>query len=424
MVQGKCIYCKTKKTSKEDAFPKSLLHKCAPLGKYARAWIIRQVCEDCNIGLGKLDEILAKKTPMANTWRTIKNEWEPNSDVESKSSSFYSRPAHQIDPVRLFYPTPLYEGFIVLHEELRASARGFHPTPMSRIQTPQMIITQYTEGQTAREIRAENCKRWEAGEINVTESEEHVGACWLFGNTLIFPPKATRNFVTNFDGNVEFKSNLAEQNTDVRSDLHAILPEEGDEAIELKAFFESLATFGTREQMKEAPIEQKVFHHVKFALGDRKAIPYIERAIAKVAFHCFLFHNHNYSGHESIFSEIKAFIQDKDNDCGRSGDELIARVSVTEDYARNTNENYHIFRFYVNGDNIVCHVAFFTGLLVGPYANSITLAGNCHKAMCGCVQEKHMPYFVHAKSELMKRIVPVRLEQAGNFSTEAGIKTG
>ena len=200
---------------------------------------------------------------------------------------------------------------------------------------------------------------------------------------------------------------MAQQITDVRSDLHAILPEEGDKVNELKTFFESLAAFGTREQMKEAPIEQKVFHHVKFALGDRKAIPYIERAIAKVAFHCFLFHHRNYSGHESMFSEIKEFIQDIDNDCGRSGNELIARVTVNEDYARNTNENYHIFRFYVNGDNIVCHVAFFTGLLVGPYANSITLAGNCHKAMCGCVQEKHMPYFVHAKSEFMKRIMSV-----------------
>ena len=419
MVQGKCIYCKMKKTSKEDAFPKSLLHKCAPLGKYARAWIIRQVCEDCNIDLGKLDEILAKKTTMALTWWTIKNEWESITHVQDQNSSFFGNPAHKLAPVGLFYPTPLYEDFIVRHEELQARAPGFHPTPMSRIQTPQMIITQYTEEQTARAIRAENCRRWEAGETDVTESEEHVGAFCLFDNTLIFPPKATKAFVTNFDGNLEFKTTLAQQNTDVRSDLHAILPEEGDEAVELKAFFESLAAFGTREQMKEAPIDQKVFHHVKFALGDRKAIPYVERAIAKVAFHCFLFHHRNYSGHEPIFSEIKAFIQGKDKDCGRSGNELIGRVSVTEDYARNTNENYHIFRFYVNGDNIVCHVAFFTGLLVGPYANSITLAGNCHKAMCGCVQVKHMPYFVHAKSELMKRIVSVRREQAGNFSAEA-----
>ena len=411
MVEGKCIYCKKKETSKEHAFPESLLHRCVPLGKCAPVWIIRQVCEDCNIGLGKLDEILAMKTPMAHTWRTIRNEWESDSNIECQNSSFYSRRAHEIAPVGLFHPTPLYEDFIVLHEELRASAPGFHPTPMSRILTPQMIITQYTERQTAQEIRAENCKRWNAGETDVTESEEHVGAFRLFGNTLIFPPKATKEFTTDFDGNVKFKSNLAQQTTDVRSDLLAILPEEGNYASELKALFESLSAFGTREQMKEVPIEQKVFHHVKFALGDRKAIPFIGRAIAKVAFHCFLFHNRNYSGHESIFNEIKAFIQGKDNDCGQSSNELIARVTVNEDYARNTNENYHIFRFYVNGDNIVCHVAFFTGLLVGPYANSITLAGNCHKAMCGCVQEKHMPYFVHAKSEFMKRImsVPVML---------------
>ena len=154
----KCIYCQKKETSKEHAFPQSLLHKCVPLGKSAPEWIIEQVCKGCNGSLGELDELLATKSSMALIWRRIKNEWEPNKTgkrSKSLASVFYNVGAYGVDPVRLLYPDPLYRNLIVLHEEAGASAPGFHLTPVVCAQAPQMILTQYAEGQTGDKIRAE-----------------------------------------------------------------------------------------------------------------------------------------------------------------------------------------------------------------------------------------------------------------------------
>ena len=44
------------------------------------------------------------------------------------------------------------------------------------------------------------------------------------------------------------------------------------------------------------------------AIPDQEGIPHFTRAIAKVAFHCFLYHYPEFTGHESIFDNIKEFI--------------------------------------------------------------------------------------------------------------------
>ena len=69
MVEGKCIYCKKiKKLNEEHAFPKSLLHNCAPLNARAPEWTIEKLCEDCNRALGILDDTIVTKSPMAFIW--------------------------------------------------------------------------------------------------------------------------------------------------------------------------------------------------------------------------------------------------------------------------------------------------------------------------------------------------------------------
>ena len=405
-MKGKCIYCKKKGTSKEHAFPESLLHKCAPLGKYAPNWIIRQLCEDCNSSLGKLDEILATRSAMADIWRRIKNEWEPNKT--GKESKFYNTKSHGMNPVRLFYSTPLYENLIVLHEETGASVPGFHPTPISSIQAPQIILTQYTEDQTGEKIRTENCEKWNAGETPITEFEEHEGVYCFFGNTYIFAPDATWYFVSNPDREQEFRSKFLKKRNHIRCDLHFIFSEESKDADKFNRFLECLGSTGTKEQIEMAHLEQTVFEHLKKVVADRKSKSYIYRAVAKIAFHSFLYHHRQFSGHEPIFNNIKAFIEGKADSHGETGEEFVTGVKVTEDYISDSNDHFHILRFYVNGDNIVCHIAFFTGLLVGPYASAITLAGDRDKAMPDFCQEVFIPFYVHAKSELLRRIVPVR----------------
>ena len=229
-MKTQCIYCKKEETSKEHAFPEGLLHKCAPLDKYAPNWIIRQVCKGCNSSLGKLDEILATKSSMAVIWRRIKNEWELNKTdkkSESQAFSFYNAKAHGMNPVRLLYPDPLYGNLVALHEDTGTSAPGFHPTPVVRAQAPQMILTQYAKGQTKEEIIAENCEKWDADELVITASDEHEGVYCIAGNTYIFSPQATKDFLSDLDTEQEFVSKFIKKRDNIRYDLNIIFPDDG-----------------------------------------------------------------------------------------------------------------------------------------------------------------------------------------------------
>ena len=403
----KCIYCQKKETSKEHAFPQSLLHKCVPLGKSAPEWIIEQVCKGCNGSLGELDELLATKSSMALIWRRIKNEWEPNKTgkrSKSLASVFYNVGAYGADPVRLLYPDPLYRNLIVLHEEAGASAPGFHLTPVVCAQAPQMILTQYAEGQTGDKIRAENCEKWDADELLITKSDEHKEVYSISGNTYVFPPKVTRYFVKNLDREQEFKSRFLKRPDYIWSDLHIIFPDDCEEYSKLKAFYNRLDATGTKEQTEAEHFEPKEVPQKILAIADQKAVPSFDRAVAKIAFHCFLYHYRQFSGHEPIFDDIKAFIKGKEDRHGEPSKEFTSGVAGTENYVWDSNEHFHLMRFYVNGNNIVCQIAFFTGLLVGPFASGVTLAGDFDKATQSPYREVSIPFYVHGNSELKKRI--------------------
>ena len=400
-MKGQCIYCKKEEKSVEHAFPKSLLHECVPLNKRAPEWTIEQVCKDCNNkGLGKLDDILATRSTMAFIWRMIKNEWDP--EAEFQNSVFYNAKAHGIDPVRLFYSDSLYENLIVLHEETGTSP-GSHPMLMVRALAPQMILTLYAEGQTGEKVIAENCEKWEAGEAHITESDEHEGVYCIFGNTYIFSPEAVKFFTENLDREQEFKSEFLKKHAPIEYDLYIVSSENPGGLGKIKGFSKRFNA-STKEQAEAQQFESKVFTRKIMILPDQKARPYIDRALAKIAFHCFLYHHPQFSGHEPIFDDVKAFVAGKD-DSHLEDKQFTTGIEGTENYVWDSNEHYHIFRFYINGDNIVCQIAFFTGILAGPYASAITLAGDRDKAIQSPCREELMPFYVHAKSELMRRIL-------------------
>ena len=408
MVGGKCIYCKEDKVlNKEHAFPQFLLHKCVPLGKCAPEWIIERLCENCNNkALGKLDKILATKSPMAFIWRRVKNEWESNKTDkknESQAFSFYYAKDYGMNPVRLFYPDPLYGNLIVLHEDTGTSVLDFYPTPVVRAQAPQMILTLYAEGQTGEKVIAENCEKWEAGEAHITESDEHEGVYCIFGNTYIFSPEAVKFFTENLDREQEFKSEFLKKHAPIGYDLYIVSSENPGGLGKIKGFSKRFNA-STKEQAEAQQFESKVFTRKIMILPDQKARPYIDRALAKIAFHCFLYHHPQFSGHEPIFDDVKAFVAGKD-DSHLEDKQFTTRIEGTENYVWDSNEHYHIFRFYINGDNIVCQIAFFTGILAGPYASAITLAGDRDKAIQSPCREELMPFYVHAKSQLMRRIL-------------------
>ena len=388
MVEGKCIYCKNVKgLNEEHAFPKSLLHNCAPLNACTPEWIIEKLCEDCNRALGKLDDTLVTKSPMGFIWRIIKSEWQAEKNCKPENSTFYSAKGYNgILPVSLFWPDHLYGNLIILHEENGTSAPGFDPTLLGRARVPQMVLIQCTEGQAADRIIAENCEKWASGDISLEESHEYKGVYTISDNCYVFNPQATKYFTSGLDKEQEFLTKFMTKHENIRFDLRALFPDNPGDAGKLNGFCTRLRASTTVEiEAKRLDPKESAENYVMVA-ADKEAIPYLKRAIAKIAFHCFLYWHPKFNGHEPIFEEIRTFISENGNHQTSAGEDFVTGLGVPGSYYCSSNKHYHIFRFCVHGDNIVCQIIFFTGLWLGasnsevpePLASEIILAGNSH----------------------------------------------
>ena len=137
---------------------------------------------------------------------------------------------------------------------------------------------------------------------------------------------------------------------------------------------------------------------------DPEAEQIIARAIAKVAFHCFLYHYPEYTGYESMFDAVKDFIS---NGNGTPTDlVMLAKDIEMENLVYETTEHRHYFRFFLKDDCIKCVVDFFTGLLVGPFSYNVILAGDPDNTEPRCDGIEYVPFSVHSKSPVKKRIMP------------------
>ena len=415
MVQGKCIYCKkVKGINEEHAFPKSLLHNCAPLNACAPEWIIEKLCEDCNRALGKLDDTLVTKSPMGFIWRIIKSEWQTEKKRNSENVTFYSAKGYNgILPVGLFWPDHLYGNLIILHEEMGTSAPGFYPTLLGRARVPQMVLILHTERQDADRIIAENCEKWASGEISLEESDEYKGVYTIGDNCYVFDPQATKYFISGLDKEREFVTKFMTKHENIRFDLRALFPDNPGDAGKLNGFCTRLKASTTVEiGAKRLDPRESAENYVMVA-ADKKAIPYLKRAIAKIAFHCFLYWHRDFNGDEPIFEGIRSFISKNGNHQTLAGEEFVAGLDVQRSHFYSSNEHYHVFCFFVHGDNIVCQVVFFAGLWLRapdsatpePLASEVILAGKSDRARLGSPNEKGVPFYVHGKSQLKRRII-------------------
>ena len=415
MVKGKCIYCKeVKPLNKEHAFPKSLLHNCVQLKARAPEWIIEKLCMDCNnSGLGILDQTLMRKSPIAVISRILKNEWEVDSTCKSEDTTFYNAKGYGIRPVNLIYPDHLYGNLIMLHEEMGASVPGFHPTLLGLAKVPQLILIQYTREQIAEQTIADNCEKWISGETSVESSAEHDGVYCISDNSLVFSPETTEYFIASPERGQEFVTKFMKDCDSIRFYLRVLFPDNRNVAGQLEGFCKRIGQGIEKEfPAKRFEPQQAPGNYVMIAI-DKKAIPYVKRAIAKIAFHCFLYYHTDFSGHEPIFEGIRIFISSGENHQTSNGENFITGVTLPRGYIWTSNEHSHIFRFYVHGDNIICQIAFFTGLSLGnsdtetpePLAFEIVLAGNSEEARLSQYNERHMPFYVHGKSQLKRRII-------------------
>ena len=324
-------------------------------------------------------------------------------------------------PLRMLRPNPIYDDLIVLHEPGSIN----HQTNYLEVIAlqPQMILTQYRDGQTGREIVEENKRKYDTTCLRnnnwytpdddnwYTHDEEDDVFC-LFGNTHIFPPKTTQRYLTNVDN---FKSKYITDYPHTRYDLQVIYPEKGRGEKKFDDFFDAL----------QAESKLKIEEDKNLQIEDfRKTLPVIFdskfqflRAIVKLAFHCFLFHNPKYTGHETMFDSVKDFICHGNSMPSRyvweaKGDEMESRIYYT-------SEHQHFFRYFVKDDNIGCQIDLFTGLNYPPFSFGIVLAGDPDKIPFSPDLVRYFPFFVHPRSVLKKRIVSpsgVRSIQPSNLS--------
>ena len=404
MIKGKCIYCnEVKYLNEEHAFPDSLRWKGVS------KWVIRKhLCTDCNSQLGELDAVLSKRSPLAY----IRERIQDGLGYADKTlhSSIYDKKARGINPVRLFLPNPVYDDHIILHEfKVESNNANVSVDSVVALQ-PQIILTQYAEGQTGEGIIAENLEKFNtisSDEDFITDYDEQQDVYFIFGNTYIFPPKTSERF---FYRVTEFKSMFMNDSPNTRYALYVLFPKEDRYQKAANDFYDSFK--GDTKEIIEAKQfrDPDVFTRSIQAVSDPKSIPEFFRAVAKTAFHCFLYHypkssehEPKFSGHESIFAEIRDFIYTG------TPNKFVAQCRNTEtaDLVYDSTDHLHIFYFFIQGDDIGCRIDFFTGLLPNQFSYEVTLAGNPEQSHPTCDRVESVPFSVHPESQMKKRIHPV-----------------
>ena len=405
MINDKCIYCKKQYDfNREHAFPKSLLDDSLFGTKHE--WIIdRHLCTECNSNLSKLDVTLAKKSPLAFIWDQIQNEL--GNTTQTLHSSIYRKRAAGINPLGLFFPDAHYDNLIVMHEATTARSDTSTPVSSATALRPQMVLTQCPQGKSAEEVIAENCARFYIaglGGDRIASSDEHGEVHCIFGNTYIFPPKASEHFFRRIS---EFKAKFLTDFPHTQYYLRVITPEEGKYQGTAETFCNSLAA-GKKEVIEgeRFPSLEPVDHVIEVR-ADRKAMPDVVRAIAKVAFHCFLYNYPEYCGHEPMFNNIKEFIH------RGSPNRFVGqwRPSDVDNMVYRSSVHRHRIVFYIKDGKIGCRMDFFTGLLTEPFSYQVILAGDPDNSTLRPNRVVYIPFFVHLKSQMKQRIC--RVENLG-----------
>lgn len=395
MIKGRCIYCKKEKDlNKEHAFPQSLLQKGTP------GWTINNhLCVTCNSDLGKLDVVLSKRSHIAFVWDRLQREL--GDGAEGIHDSIYHKRTAGIDPIRLFLPNPVYDNHILLHEFKEDSDGTINSAYSVDVLRPQIILTEYAEGQTGEKVVADNLEKFNAAgsSENIINHDEQEDIYCILGNIYIFPPQTTWRYFSKVE---EFKSKFLKDFPRTRYNLRVIYPEDDRAWNKVNSFYSSLQG-ETKEIIEGKNFEDpEMFAASIQAIPDQEGIPCFARAVAKTAFHCFLYHYPEFSGHESIFDAIKEFIYTG------APNKYVARYenSETENPIYHSAKHLHGVGFFVQDNDIGCRIDFFTGLLPSQFSYQITLSGDPDSSTPSCDRVGYIPFSVHSESPMKRKILP------------------
>lgn len=393
---GKCICCRQElELNREHAIPKALLQKGTT------GWVIHKLCQTCNSRLGELDNALSKRSHIAFLFDTI--QMELGIDNEGGHASIYHKRTGGVNPVRVPFPDPLYDNLIVLHERSDSNSHILEFVYGFSALRPQMILTQYPDGQTSRNIIEENfSKFYTSSKDNISDYDPEEDVFCFFGNTYVFPPDATWHFSENIN---EFKSKYMTDYPHTRYDLRVVYPEARNAWNKFDEFLNAFKGEERRFIEEDKSLTTEVFKGCLQIIPDPEAEQTIARAIAKVAFHCFLYHYPKYTGHESMFDRIKDFIY---NGNGTPTNFVMSAKDIEmENLVYDTTEHRHYVRFFMKDDSIGCVIDFFTGLLVEPFSYNVILAGDPDNTHPQCDRVEYVPFSVHPKSPIKRRILLV-----------------
>ena len=417
MKNGKCIYCKSEtKLNKEDAFPQSLRQPNTP------KWIIdNHLCKKCNSQFGnELDVILSRRSPVGFIFDIIQREL-GNINAGLHSSPYHKPSKDGVKPIRLLFPNPVYNDLFVLHEPDCVNHQLNYMGV--RALQPQMILTQYPQGQTSEDVVEENNRKYNTRSIRTGKwytYDEIDDVFCLFENTYIFTPKTAERF---FGKTEEFKSKYITNHPNTLYDLQVISPEVGRGEQKFFDFFNAIE--GDKKEMipedKNLPVE--VFRNPITVIMDKKGRSYFYRSIAKLAFHCLLYHYPEYSGFETMFNGVKNYISRGSGRAewfigGAIRNEIISNI-VYED-----EEHQHFFSYFIKDNNIGCQIDLFTGITAPHLSYGIVLAGDKDKIPLNTRCVKTYPFYVNVKSFLKKTDERNKMNGSGGNRIVSSKNTG
>lgn len=460
MRKGKCIYCnKERELNREHGFPRFLLHNDAP------GWTIyKHVCVECNAKLGKLDEILASRGPIGHTWNQIKGE-SGEETKEKQSYRYERKvhqiePERMLvpDPI-LGHRIGMFK-LLVEQSETEEPLYSLEPLVPQVILT--LYAEEQTIEDVIRES-VKQFANMEIKPVNVSFASKSV-LTYMIGNpllsttTVVFPPEAITHFhhdpqnfaeyLKQFDSlpkeetiakfrkklrdietklplqldsakkkkivallrksEQDFESTVSKQLDGMQKELLIVKDGKNTEHNTLTSFVDSVSIGNKMIVDKEVYFKEETYTNLsrsedlrgRFIIDD-EVEKYIWRAIAKIAFHCFLKHYDKYTGHEPIFDSIKAFIYKE----GVVNSFVTSHADIDiENPVYSSNEHFHYISFLVDGRNIGCRMDLFTGLSEGPFSYQVTLAGNIENWNVEFNRTERVPFYVNPKSEKKKRI--------------------